>query len=391
MAGELGFLAGMSQGVAEGVKSYLSTRQLLIDNANKQRLYNAQNINAYANLIDKGGTDIADAQKGYLGLLGGKTAKAAPYSTDQKSTPMNPQQSPLEGYSPSSEVSPSGQYNTSNNLAPSGPQSQSSSGLLSGFPSQEEVAQTQRYAMRFPSAQREAVTTPMMERIKDYSKLNTPSGAQAYKQGSATLRNTQLQQYNTSKGSFDSDPIVKNMSGVGLAYRKIMEAKNNPTSLNSIFFNLYQLENPGSVASTPAEALKENPDYFQSLKDRIKLSTTGQMTDKSFQDIKRTATGVYQASREAQQGVSGKYQKLGRVTGAGSAFAREPQYGQTDEMAKQFTSGAPPYRSGISQTYQDAKGLLSGPPPPPKMGEVRDGYKFTGGHPGQKSSWKKVR
>ena len=70
MSGELGIFAGLSQGVAEGLKTYIGVKQMLMENAMKQRLNNAQNINAYANLISKGGTDIADQYTGYLGIDG---------------------------------------------------------------------------------------------------------------------------------------------------------------------------------------------------------------------------------------------------------------------------------------------------------------------------------
>lgn len=82
--------------------------------------------------------------------------------------------------------------------------------------------------------------------------------------------------------------------------------------------------------------------------------------------------------------------QTGEMEGAETALDRELQMLQARSAANKPAK----LRSGFNPVTGDLVDLDTGlpiKPPPPKVGEVREGYRYTGGDPASQSSWQKVR
>jgi hypothetical protein len=294
MAGELGLLSGLSEGIGAGVSSYLQTKKMFQDQAIKKQLANAQSNAVYGELISKAGTDVAHEQMPSLGL-------------EQPEGLMSKQGLiPAEGRG---QVSGQGLMG---NQVP-------------GAPSSEEIRETFRYANSRPENERKAILAPIMARIEGHSKLGDPRERLAFEKGHVDLKNSERKPLEDLKSEYDKDPRVSNFRVVKQVYDKIMKANpKSPSEMQALLFLIYKLENPGSVATGPVQAMKESPELFQRLLNRFSIETEGVPDISQIEDMKNMASSSFKETLKAFEEAQKYNQQSADAYGVDRGFLKEP-------------------------------------------------------------------
>jgi hypothetical protein len=335
--GGLGAAAGISQGLLQGIQTYMQTKNMLEEQAIKKQLANAQSVDAYAKTLDIAGKSTADSQLGNLGLL--------PKSSEQSGLA---QQSP-QGFLPKQQASsgmPDNNQNQSSGLAPSGP------------------SQTQTVGQND--------STDIMNLPKWQRELAVRRADPAYKLGlqekEAQVKNAQNQGFKDLSHEYESDDTIKKARSISPSFQSIMQnvkkEGGDPASDREFLMNLTNIFRNGQIPrGTDPESLKiSDPSGYAKYKELASEMVNNRLPyEKKLEMAAAAANHINSFSPDVSL-IQKRYQSNAQTMGSKDPTANEP-FLATASAAKQFLKDHPDIQpttlAGDIQKNKGAGGLLS--------------------------------
>jgi hypothetical protein len=198
-----------------------------------------------------------------------------------------------------------------------------------------------------------------------YNTVQSPNNQASPRKAEADLRK-----------EFNQRGEVKEYKAVEGAYNQIRSITSKPPSAAgdmSMVFSFMKMLDPGSVVREGEFASAQNaagiPDRVRNAYNK---ALSGQLLNpKQRLDFLDQAKTVYGAQKGRFDGIAGEYR------GYASDYGVDPN--------RVVSAPAPPPPSSTEKPAPARKNLA-----PPKVGEVKNGYRFKGGNPADPKSWAKI-
>ena len=357
--------AGLAQGLVEGVKLYYQTQNMLQEQAMKQKLANAQTIEATSKLYDVVG--VNDVSNGLLSKYNMPTFGSSPGSVP--ATPSAPQPA-AQVPSQTSMPAPSPDQGLSAPVTAQPPQAMrapSAAGLVgqTGNMNQPQglvqapqaqgntPLNTYLNPATLPKYQRQLYMESVGPQIKSAAELQTPQGKVAYAKSQTDLKNSQNEPFFKLKTEYDQNKITLDTQEAAFNLGKMLKsADSGPTAQKGLVYNYIRIENPGSVAREgQLDDLRKNPNLMQRYGDMINQAVTGNLSDTTIKDIKRAGIAAYQGAREQHASVQEKYNSMAKQLGVSPSFTNDPTLDKLDKKSATALAGLGDYKPPtLSQT-----------------------------------------
>lgn len=389
---DLGLLAGLANGLREGLQSYrterdydLKKQQTAQELALKKRMADISGVEAYSKVLGTGGSDAANPMLSKLGLIDSSQPAPDPQPTDQSQSPVDQtSQASLpdgQGY-----LSAQGGFKPAANIP-----SEFDRGMIR-FAAEKNAAEgdTGRHQEYDPKS-RGFITSQVPLSPLAQTKLDKER---------AETKNAQLTPERETQHQYDSDKVTQDTRDAAFNFSKMVKSaqEKSPVADKGLVFNYIRIENPGAVAREGTlDDVREIPQLAARYSNMISMAENGTMTDAQRNEILRAGAAAYQGARESHVQVQQRYGALAKNRGVNPTFLNEPALASADQQAGSVINNVGPYKRQGAGAILQQLGLIGRKAGPteaqaasgPKPGTIDGGYKYMGGDPADQKSWVK--